>query len=273
MIEFACCKINLGLDVLRRLPSGYHELETVMMAVPWTDVVELTPAPETELVVTGRRVDCPVEKNLVMKAYRLLCDELGGLPPTRLQLEKIVPDGAGLGGGSSDAAHVLRGLNELYNLGLSSEQLASLAARLGADCPFFVYDTPMLCTGIGTDLQPIALPEELHGMHLVIVKPDVSVSTAEAYAHVVPSTSKTPLSERIKRPVKEWQGVITNDFEASVFPAHPELAQIKQLLLDQGAVYASMSGSGSALFGLFAEPVDIRPLLPAGATLFTAQLQ
>lgn len=272
MIQFACCKINLGLDVLRRLPSGYHELETVMMSVPWTDVVELTPSEHTELVVTGRRVDCPAEKNLVMKAYRLLSDELGGLPPTRLQLEKIVPDGAGLGGGSSDAAYVLRGLNELYNLGLSSEQLAALASRLGADCPFFIYDTPMLCTGIGTDLQPIDLPRELHGMYIVIVKPNVSVSTAEAYAHVVPSMRETPLSERIKLPLNRWQGVITNDFEASVFPVHPQLALIKDALIEHGAVYASMSGSGSALFGLFSEAVDMRPFLPEDVTIFSAIL-
>lgn len=253
MIIFPHAKINLGLDITGKLPNGYHTLETVMIHTDWEDLLELTPAIETELVCTGKKVDCPPEKNLVMKAYRLLSDETGGLPPTRLHLHKNIPDGAGLGGGSADAAYTLRGLNSLYNLGLPDKRLAELAGRLGSDCPFFIYDEPMLCTGTGTTLEPISLPEEIMGNHtLAIVKPPFGVSTAEAYAGVRPHDGKRkPLAQRLQRPLDHWNGTVVNDFERPVIFAHPEIGAIKARLIEMGAVYSAMSGSGSAVFAFF----------------------
>ncbi len=265
MILFPHAKINLGLDITGKLPNGYHTLETVMIHTDWEDVLELTPAAETELVCTGRAVDCPPETNLVMKAFRLMEAETGGLPPTRIQLHKNIPDGAGLGGGSADAAYTLRGLNELYNLGFAPERLAEAAGRLGSDCPFFIYDQPMLCTGTGTDMRPVELPGLLStGLTLAIVKPPVGVSTAEAYAGVTPYKGhRKSLMERIELPVDRWQHAVGNDFEPSVIAAKPRIGEIKARLLGLGAVYSQMSGSGSAVFAYFpkADSVILADLL------------
>lgn len=229
-----------------------------MMHTDWDDVLELTPAPETELVTTGLPIDCPPEKNLVMKAFRLMEAETGGLPPTRLHLHKNVPDGAGLGAGSADAAFTLLGLNELYNLGFPREKLAEMASQLGSDCPFFIYDCPMLCSGTGTVLTPMpSLADTLRDFSVVIVRPSFGVSTKEAYSGVRPyEGSRRPLTERVKAQVSEWQDSVGNDFETSVIAAHPRIAEIKKTLLELGAVYSQMSGSGSAVFGLFPAPVD-----------------
>lgn len=252
MILFPHAKINIGLDIVGRRPNGYHLIDTVMIHTDWEDLLELTQAEEhTELVVTGRPVACPPEKNLVMRAYTLLSDTMGGLPPTRIHLHKNIPDGAGLGGGSADAAYTLRGLNELYHLGLDNDRLAELAAELGADCPFFIFDEPKLCTGIGTDLRPVELPGELQAFTLAIVKPPFGVSTAEAYSGVKVEVPAVALKERVARAVEDWQGSVTNAFEDSVIPAHPEIGQIKADLAALGAIYASMSGSGSAVYGIF----------------------
>ena len=258
MILFPHAKLNIGLDIIGRLPNGFHTLETLMVHTDWEDVLELTPAPETELVCTGLPIDCPPEKNLVMKAFRLMEAETGGLPPTRLQLHKNVPDGAGLGAGSADAAYTLLGLNELYNLGFPREKLAEMAAQLGSDCPFFIYDCPMLCSGTGTELTPAPeLAERLRDYHVVIVRPPFGVSTKEAYSGVRPYVGSRPaLIERVKAPVAQWQDSVGNDFEPSVIKAHPEIAEIKRVLLSMGADYAQMSGSGSAVFGLFPAQVD-----------------
>lgn len=254
MILFPHAKINIGLDITGKLPNGYHLIETVMAHTRWEDALELVTAPHgrTTLTVTGRKVDCPPEKNLVMRAFDLLNAATGGLPPTHMYLQKNIPDGAGLGGGSADAAYTLRGLNELYNLGFSRKQLAELASQLGADCPFFVYDEPMLCTGIGTDLSPVDLPvQELSQMSLAIVKPPFGVNTAEAYSGVRVRHNAEPLARRVAAAVDGWQGSVTNAFEDSVIPRHPQIGKIKAELLTLGAVYASMSGSGSAVFGIF----------------------
>lgn len=253
MILFPHAKINLGLDITGKLPNGYHTLETVMVHTDWEDVLELTPAAETSLVCTGRTVDCPPEKNLVMKAFRLMETECGGLPPTRIHLHKNIPDGAGLGGGSADAAYTLRGLNELYNLGLPQERLAEAAGKLGSDCPFFIYDCAMLCSGTGMDMRTIELPPMLSsGLVLAIVKPPFGVSTAEAYAGVTPYKGhRKPLTERIELPIDRWQHAIGNDFENSVIAAKPRIGEIKARLLGLGAVYSQMSGSGSAVFAYF----------------------
>lgn len=260
MVIFTNVKINIGLDILRRRPDGYHDIATIMVPVPWHDIIEIVPAENgvTTLQCSGRPVDCPPEKNLVMKAYRKLQERVD-LPPVDIYLHKIVPDGAGLGGGSADAAYTLRALNEMFSLGLSRQELAEVAASVGADCPFFIYDTPMLATGIGEILTPVEI--QLKGYHLGIVKPDTKVSTAEAYASVTPDDSAAPLEQITAMPPHEWRNKAVNHFEDSLFPSHPELAAIKQKLYQLGALYASMSGSGAALFGIFANGDNLSEIL------------
>lgn len=247
MIFFPHAKINWGLNITGRLPNGYHTLQTIMVHTQWEDILELTPSSSTSLLCSGLPVNCPPEKNLVYKAYTLLNHHLGGtLHPTRIHLHKNVPDGAGLGGGSADAAWTLRGLNELYNLGLDKPTLHSLAASLGSDCPFFIYDSPMLCTGTGTTLTPVDLPSSLQAKCLAIVKPPFGVSTAEAYGGL-------QITDRTAR--KEYD----NDFEPHIIARHPQIGQIKNRLIELGASPASMSGSGSAVYGVF-QHIDVRTL-------------
>ena len=273
-------KINLGLNVLRKRPDGFHDLETlfiqsgqfrdsleVIKADDWSrslaDLSTLYPpefiaqdfSPDGKLMVTVTRregVDWPVLKDLCAKAYFLL-DADFGLPPVKIYLEKKSPVGAGLGGGSADAAYCLKMLNELCGLGLEREQLLPYAARLGSDCALFLYDCPVFGEGRGEVLRPFSLPIGIgREYRLEIVVPEgISVSTAEAYRGIVPAIPEIRLEEALKRPVKEWKDLIVNDFEKSVFKEHPQLAAIKQSLYDSGAVYAAMSGSGSALFAIY----------------------
>ncbi len=251
MVVFPNAKINLGLNIVERRHDGYHNIETVMYPVKWCDVLEIVPAKgkETTLTVTGRTVDCPAEKNLVMKAYRMISAEVGMLPPVDIYLRKIIPDGAGLGGGSADASFTLMCLNDMFKLGLSDERLAGMASCIGADCPFFIYNRPMLATGIGTEFAPIEM--NLTGYRIVIVKPRVSVPTAMAYSGVVPQRPSCDLRDALKRPLTEWNGVVKNDFEESVFALYPEIGAVKERLQQMGAEYVSMSGSGSAVYGIF----------------------
>lgn len=250
MIKFPNAKINLGLNIVNRREDGYHDIETVFYPIALQDVVEIVPAKgnESTLTVYGRVINCPTEKNLVMKAYRSLEKDYN-LPPIDIYLQKNIPDGAGLGGGSSDAASTLLILNEMFNLNISKEELAKRAAKLGADCAFFIYNSPMMATGIGDVLSPIEV--NLHGKTLLLIKPDVSVPTAEAYSKVTPKHSEIDLATSLNTPINKWSVIIKNDFETSVFSAHPELANIKQTLYDTGAEYASMSGSGSSIFGIY----------------------
>ena len=250
MITFPNAKINLGLNIVERRPDGYHNIETVFYPVPLTDVLEIVPAADGEAALHcyGNAVDCPTEKNLVMRAYRLLQQRFS-LPPVEMHLYKHIPDGAGLGGGSSDAAHTLLMLNRMFDLGISDANLAALAATLGADCAFFIYNRPMLATGIGDVLTPVDV--DLRGKTLLLVKPPVGVDTRTAYSRVAPCVPDVPLTEVIHRPVLAWDGMLVNDFEASVFAALPRLWLIKAALIDAGAQYAAMSGSGSTVFGIF----------------------
>lgn len=247
MIVFTSCKINIGLNVIRRRPDGYHDLATVMVPVDWSDILEIVPARggETTLTVIGRQLDCRPEDNLVMRAYNALSRAVP-LPPVDIYLQKIVPDGAGLGGGSADAAFTLTALNDMFALGLTLNQLAGIAAGLGADCPLFVYNRPMLATGIGTTLTPVDV--DLSMYTILIVKPPVSVSTREAYGGVSPSPWQQPLDTMLPRLIASRP---CNDFETSVFPLHPTLGDIKNAMIATGAEYASMSGSGSAIYGLY----------------------
>lgn len=255
MILFPNAKINLGLRVISRRPDGYHNLDTVMVPTGWRDILEIVPGHGTghNLTVTGRTVDCPPEKNLVMKALLALETEIGHtLPATDIFLHKIIPDGAGLGGGSADAAFTLKGLDEVFGLGLGNERLADVAARVGADCPFFIYNCAARCTGTGTDISPAKLPAETAGLTLLIAKPRVAaVSTAAAYAGITPHECDIPVTDIVALPPQEWRGQLVNDFETTVFKALPEVAAVKETMYSAGAVYASMSGSGAAVYGLF----------------------
>lgn len=251
MITFSNCKINLGLNVTGRRPDGYHDISTCMFPIPWHDIIEVVPAQKsgTSLTVLGNKVDCDPEKNLVMKAYRLLEKEFSP-GDVDIILHKIVPDGAGLGGGSSDATHTLLLINELMNLGLDRKQIADRAAKLGADCAFFAYDIPMIAEGIGDILTPVDI--DLRGYTIVIAKPQgVNISTREAYAGITPRQPEIHISEILKLPIEEWQGLLKNDFEDSILEKAPAIAQLKQKFIDAGAAYTSMSGSGASVYGLF----------------------
>ena len=256
MICRANCKINLGLDILRRREDGFHDLETVM--IPVLDLYDIVEVERVEGLSAfeqkGLTVDCDVEQNLCMKALRLM-QRLYGVGEAKITLDKRVPFGAGLGGGSSDATAVILALNELYNLDLSEDRLVEIAAMIGSDTAFFVRNTPQLCTGRGEKMEPIELP--LQGKYLVVAKPEEGVSTKEAYAGVKPAVPQVRLIEALQRPIGEWQGVVKNDFEPHIFDAHPAIAELKKTMLDAGAVYASMSGSGSAVFGIFDHEVEL----------------
>ena len=256
MILHANCKINLGLDILRRREDGFHDLETVMIPVLGLyDVVEVERVEgSSTFEQRGLVVDCDPESNLCMKALRLM-QRLYGVGEAKITLDKRVPFGAGLGGGSSDATAVILALNELYELQLSEEELVAAAAMIGSDTAFFVRNTPQLCTGRGEVMEPIELP--LQGKYLVVAKPEEGVSTKEAYAGVKPAMPQVRLADVLQSPIGEWRGVVKNDFEPHIFEAHPLIAELKQMMLDAGAIYASMSGSGSAVFGIFEEKPNL----------------
>jgi 4-diphosphocytidyl-2-C-methyl-D-erythritol kinase len=257
MVSFPPCKINLGLQVIEKRSDGYHNLETCFYPVPWCDILEIVPAQEFSFVLTGDAIPGDANENLSVKAYRLLAAEYN-LPPVAIHLHKIIPTGAGLGGGSADAAHTLRSLNKLFHLDIDQGKLLAFAAQLGSDCAFFVQDKPMIGTGRGEILQP-APRVSLANKFLVIVKPAIHVSTAEAYAGITPQRPDKLLNAILSEvPVNLWKDVLINDFEKSVFVKYPAIASIKEKLYQQGAVYASMSGSGAAVFGIFDEGVDLK---------------
>lgn len=256
MIFFPNCKINLGLQVLSRLENGYHTIESVMIPIPLCDVLELIPSTDgnTRLVTSGNTVDCPPEKNLVVKAYNAVKEIYPQLPPTHIYLRKIIPDGAGLGGGSSDAAFTITGLNTLYNIGLSEEKMEHIASTIGADCPFFIRNRAALATGTGTELTPVPNPIP-KGYVILLAKPDESVSTKAAYAGITPDNSRPSIIELLNSPIHQWQGKIQNDFEKTVGKEVPRILEIKDFFIKSGAVYTAMSGSGSAVFAIF-KPED-----------------
>lgn len=251
MLTFPDAKINLGLNIISKRPDGYHDIETVMLPVPSHDILEIVESTDghDRLHCSGRPVDCPMEKNLVYKALMEMRNHYP-IPPVTIYLDKQTPDGAGLGGGSADAAYTIRLLNELFGLGADNEEMAGIAAKIGSDCPFFIYDRPMLCTATGTHLSPIDLSLPA-GLWILIVKPDVSVPTRDAYAGITPKAPAQRITDILTLPLELWQGRLHNDFEPSVFTRYPRIATLKQQIADAGATYASMSGSGSAVFGLF----------------------
>lgn len=260
MITFPCAKINLGLNIVSKRPDGYHNLETVFYPIPLTDALEIKYMDEKfpsespcDLKITGKDVDCNEEDNLVIKAYQLLAADFQ-LPRVHAHLVKRIPTQAGLGGGSSDAAYMIRLLDERFRLNIGIPEMERYAAKLGADCAFFITVDPSYAEGIGDVLMPVDVPGAgLGGYYLAVVKPSVAVSTRDAYAAIVPKAPAKCCRDIVRQPIETWKDELVNDFEAPIFAMHPELAAIKQSLYDAGAVYAAMSGSGSALFGIFRE--------------------
>jgi 4-diphosphocytidyl-2-C-methyl-D-erythritol kinase len=248
MICFPNAKINLGLNVVSKRPDGYHNIETIFYPIPVQDALEVVSAKADSFSQTGIPVDTPAANNLVVKAMNLLKAHYP-LPPLEVHLLKAIPFGAGLGGGSSDAAFMLKLLNDFLQLAIPVERLEEMASALGADCPFFIRNTPVFATGTGNQFAPVSL--SLKGYSLCLVKPDIAVSTPDAYAMVTPRPPAKSLKEIIQTPVSEWKHTMINDFEESVFTKYPQIKQIKEELYEAGAVYASMSGSGSSVFGLF----------------------
>ncbi len=251
MILRANCKINLGLDILRKREDGFHDLETVMIPVPELyDIIEVSriSAQGVTFRTEGLTVDCPPEENICIKAFQLMHNRYG-IEGVAIRLVKQIPFGAGLGGGSSDATTVIKAIDSLFELQLSEAELIDCAAALGSDTAFFVRNTPQLCTGRGEIMTPFEI--DLSGLILVLIKPDEGVSTREAYAGVQPHIPPIPLAQRLQSPITAWQNLITNDFEPHIFAAHPTIRNAKEQLLSAGALYASMSGSGSTVFGLF----------------------
>ncbi len=285
MITFVNAKINIGLFVTHRRPDGYHDLETVFYPVglhngtpanpsPFCDIIEVVPCDLKDkssfagtryskfgldyFIFSGRRIECPLEKNLVcraVKAYRENCEAEGykSLPSLTISLNKHLPDGAGLGGGSADASFVLRMLDslslKLHGEKLGQKKLADVALSLGADCPFFIFNRPSFASGVGEKLIPV--DDILKDKWLVIAKPDVYVSTREAFAGLKASPAPINLREIVSLPVGKWRDIVSNDFEKTIFALFPEVSHLKDKIYELGAEYASMSGSGSSVYGIF----------------------
>lgn len=257
MITYPNAKINLGLNIVEKRPDGYHNLETIFYPINLQDALEVTnldDEKEYSLTLSGTPIEGETDDNLVVKAYRLLKADYPDMAPVNIHMFKHIPTGAGLGGGSSDAAFMIKLLNEKFHLNISVEKMEEYASRLGADCAFFIKNQPVFASGIGNIFEPVQL--SLKGYYLVLVKPDIFVSTKEAYALVKPHKSAVSLKEIVRMPVETWRATMKNDFEESVFARYPEIAAIKDKLYDMGAIYASMSGSGSSVFGIFREQVE-----------------
>ena len=267
MILHPHAKINLGLRILRRRPDGYHDIESCMLPISWADqlTVEIaTGAVADSYEVSGLAGELLIERNLVYKAVQLLRAQHPEIPPLQLKLEKLIPTEAGLGGGSSDAAYTLLAINELCRLDLSTAQLEAMAGELGSDCPFFIQSRPVLVTGRGERLTPLTMPSALLSKWLLVVKPPIGMSTAEAYRQVTRHPeAEGKLTTLLERPIAQWRELIVNDFESVVFAHYPELAALRDTLYRHGALYAAMSGSGTAIYGIF----DDNPLLDDTAPL------
>ncbi len=262
MISFPHSKINIGLNITEKRADGYHNLETIFYPIPLADKLEITQVKgdkKTNLHTVNNLSEVKMEDNLVYKAYALLKEKYQ-LPEINIVLEKNIPTGAGLGGGSADASFMLKMLNEKFDLKISNKELEDYASQLGADCPFFIGNKPQYATGIGTVFSSVSL--SLKGYFLILIKPDIHVSTQDAYSLVVPKKSDFLLTEMIKKPITEWKNWIKNDFEKSIFPKYPQIEKIKSDLYQNGALYASMSGSGSSVYGIVKEKKDLKSLFP-----------
>ena len=267
MITFPLAKINLGLNVVERRSDGYHNLETVFYPVQISDALELTVMDEKfpstadcDIKVSNMLVDGDEQRNLVVHAYNLLKQDFPQMPRVHAHLWKGIPSQAGMGGGSSDCAYTIKLLNQMFSLGLDTAQMISYAARLGADCPFFILSHPAYAEGIGERLQKITL--DLSDYFIGVVRPDIPVSTREAFSLIKPQRPAKSCRDIIIQPIETWREELANDFEQSVFALHPDIGRIKERLYELGAVYAAMTGSGSAVFGIFSEEIKISKHFP-----------
>ncbi len=252
MVIFPNCKINLGLHITGKRPDGFHELETVFYPVPLKDILEVVTSTSLEFQSTGLAIPGNPESNLCLKAYQLLKEDFPQLPPVQMHLHKIIPMGAGLGGGSADGAFALRLLNQKYQLNISSQHLIDYAAKLGSDCPFFIMNSACYATGRGEILTPIDL--DLSAYRFVIVHPGIHINTKWAFEQIRPTPSPKNLVSILEQPIEEWRNYLSNDFEAPILQYYPAIEAIKLALYNDGAIYASMSGSGSAVYGIY--PMD-----------------
>ena len=248
MIAFPNAKINLGLNVVSKRDDGYHAIESCFYPIPWYDSLEVIEATSFSFHSYGLGIPGDPNNNLCVKAYQLLKEDFD-IPPIELHLLKQIPMGAGLGGGSADGAFTLKLISDLFDLGLTTSMLESYALKLGSDCPFFIQNQPSIAMGRGEELHPIEL--DLSGKFLGIYNPGIHVSTKEAYEGIVPQETDVPISEIIPQPLSVWKNLLGNDFEKSIFPNHPTIAQLKEEMYEAGAIYASMTGSGSTVYGIF----------------------
>jgi len=255
MVFFPNAKINLGLNIVEKRADGYHNIESVFMPIPIYDALEITEN-LTETIFSSSGIPIPDngEPNLVERAWLLLKEEFD-IPTVDLDLLKKIPIGAGLGGGSADAASCILGLNKIFNLKITEEKISTIASKLGADCAFFIKNKPVFAEGVGDQFTPIEV--NLKGKHFVVIYPNIHVSTPEAYKHVKPRGVGKSIKEILKQPVKSWKGELINDFEYSVFQQYPFIQEVKNELYSNGALYASLSGSGSTVFGVFDEKPEI----------------
>ena len=251
MLFFPNAKINIGLNIISKRADGYHNIESIFYPIAWSDILEIIPSKQLSFDSTGLSI--PGKDNLCLKAYELIKSHYD-ITPVSMHLHKNIPIGAGLGGGSSNAAFTLMALNNIFELGLENDELKKIAAQLGADCPFFIDNIPSFASGIGDLLNPVDL--DLSNYHLLVVKPDIFVSTKEAFSDVVPQTPTNSIREEIKMPIEKW--MLKNDFEDSIFPQYSELFDIKKSLIQAGSLYTSMSGSGSSIYGIFSEKPQLK---------------
>ncbi len=263
MINFPNAKINLGLNILSKRSDGYHNLETIFYPLGIKDALEIIPKEDQKqdtFYQTGLKLDTSSADNLVMKALKLMRERYS-FPTLEVHLLKTIPFGAGLGGGSADATFMLKLINETFDLNVADKELAEIAVKLGADCPFFVHNTPMFATGIGEKFEKINL--SLKDYTFVLVKPNIHVSTKDAFGGIQPALPQKSLKEIVELPIKEWRGLMENDFEKTIFPKYPAIESIKEKLYALGAQYASMSGSGSSVYGIFNhKPQNIDTFFP-----------
>jgi 4-diphosphocytidyl-2-C-methyl-D-erythritol kinase len=256
MIQFPNAKLNLGLHITRRREDGYHELDTVFYPAAVYDALEFVPGEDTKISFSGKEIPESNKPNLVLQAYELLKSKTKPLPPLHIYLHKVIPFGAGLGGGSADAAFMLMMLNKEFQLNISKSDLKRYATQLGSDCAFFIENTPCYATGRGEILQPISL--NLTKCFFVLVKPNIHSSTAWAFSQIIPTSDRPTTASLVQLPVTEWKNCLQNDFEKPLFTSYPELLRIKEVLYSCGACYASLSGSGSTVFGLFDKEVSLK---------------
>lgn len=252
MLLFSNCKINIGLRITAKRPDGFHDLESIFLPVPWFDALEIIESSELSISITGMAIPGEMSENLCIRAWQMLKEAFPDLPPVEIHLHKTIPAGAGLGGGSSNAAFMLKALNTKFNLGLGETDLSAYALSLGSDCPFFIPNQPAVARGRGEKLEKISL--DLKGYHLVLANPGIHVATGWAFSQLKPQLPEKPIEEICLLPVVEWRkGGIINDFEEPVFNKYPAIGSIQTILKEKGADFAAMSGTGSTCFGIFSK--------------------